>query len=206
MRFSFLLPAAFAVTFVNAAINPDLLAFLKAHPGKNGIGSTDAEFLAWKQTAFTANVTAAPVLPKAYIIQLKPGTRLDKRDEDSHAQFHKRAAANIEYSTRQEFKNMKLFFGLSIQVKDDANETTILAIPNVLKVWPLRIFPRPETRLSAPPIPGTIDYARIVAAAPPTAGPRANTNSVHRQTEVDRVHALGIKGMKHRNYEQDSTN
>ncbi|KAL5327253.1 hypothetical protein ACEPPN_004947 [Leptodophora sp. 'Broadleaf-Isolate-01'] len=69
----------------------------------------------------------------AYIIQLKPGSGLVRRGQDEHSLFHKRAS-DIDYSTRQEFKNPDLFFGLSIQVKDDANDTTIQAIPNVLKV------------------------------------------------------------------------
>ena len=194
MRFSFLLPAALAVSFVHAAVSEDLRAFLKAHPGKQGVGTNDPEFLEWKSTAFTTNSTAAPAIPKAYIIQLKPGTDLTKRDGDSHSQFHKRAAA-IEYSTRQEFKNPDLFFGLSIQVKDDANETTILEIPDVLKVWPVRLFPRPETRLTAPPIEGLAASARKASALPPTGGSRSNVNSVHKQTEVNRLHALGIKGL-----------
>ncbi|KAH6720317.1 peptidase S8/S53 domain-containing protein [Leptodontidium sp. MPI-SDFR-AT-0119] len=69
----------------------------------------------------------------AYIIQLKPGSGLVRRGQDEHSLFRKRAS-DIDYSTRQEFKNPDLFFGLSIQVKDDANDITIQAIPNVMKV------------------------------------------------------------------------
>jgi hypothetical protein len=48
------------------------------------------------------NSTPAPLIPKAYIIQLKTGSDLLERDE--HSQFHKRAS-DIQYTTRQEFKN-----------------------------------------------------------------------------------------------------
>jgi len=199
MRYSFFLPLALAVSCAHATLSEDFTAFLKSHPGKQGISSEDAEFLEWKQKAVTTadplattNSTDAPVLPKAYVLQLKPGTGLEKRGEDSHSQFHRRAAA-IEYETRQEFKT-GVFYGLSIQVKDDANETTLLKLPDVLKVWPVKMFPRPVTRLNALPLEG-LATAKKSAAIAPIAGRGANTNSIHKQTDVNRVHALGIKGM-----------
>ncbi len=192
MRLSFFLSASLAgiyISSVHATITEDLHAFLTAHKGQKGVSSTNADFLDWKSNVFTTNSTPAPIIPKAYIIQLKPGSNLLKRGQDEHSQFHKRAES-IDYSTRQEFKNPDLFFGLSIQVKDDANETTLQEIPNVVNVWPVRVIPRPVTA-------GQSTTSALKAAAgnlTATAGSKANVNSAHRQTEVDRLHESGIKG------------
>ncbi|KAL5330309.1 hypothetical protein ACEPPN_003835 [Leptodophora sp. 'Broadleaf-Isolate-01'] len=82
-------------------LDDDLRAFLTAHPDKHGISSSDPEFIQWSSTPLSVNLTAAPVIPKAYIIQLKAGTGLSKRGGDTHSRFHKRAA-DIDYDTRQE--------------------------------------------------------------------------------------------------------
>lgn len=111
---------------------------------------------------------------------------------DSHSQFHKRASSVIDYATRQEFKNPDIFFGLSIQVNDDANETTIQQIRDVLKVWPVKVIPRPQ--IGRVPDGNTTISTITSQNLSPKAGGRAQVNSVHKQTEVDRVHALGIKG------------
>ncbi|KAI9048878.1 hypothetical protein LZ554_006732 [Drepanopeziza brunnea f. sp. 'monogermtubi'] len=183
-----------------ASTSEELLSFLQANPGQTSVASTDEEFLEWKSRVETTDTPISPVVPKAYIIQLKPGSSLTKRDQDEHSQFHKRAST-IDYSTRREFKTPDLFFGLSIQVNDDTNETTILEIPDVLKVWPLKIIPRPPI-LELSEFPEILEPASVVETAvveipgnlSAIAGPGANTNSPHRQTEVDRLHALGIKG------------
>lgn len=73
-------------------------------------------------------------------------------------------------------------------MKDDVYEIAILEIPDVLKVSSVRMIPRPDTRGQQAPA-GAL---KVKSTAD------SNTNSVHRQTEVDRLHALGIKGMKSR--------
>ncbi|KAL2074241.1 hypothetical protein VTL71DRAFT_8019 [Oculimacula yallundae] len=175
-----------------SAVTENLRAFLTAHPDRNGVASQDGDFLSWKSNVFTTNSTPAPVIPKSYIIQLKTGSGLVRRGQDEHSLFHKRASSDIDYSTRQEFKNPELFFGLSIQVKDDANETTIQRIPNVLKVWPVRMIPRPI--ISGGPGPSASSFRAEGSNITATAGSKADVNSVHKQTEVNRLHAAGIKG------------
>ncbi|PVH84726.1 subtilisin-like protease [Cadophora sp. DSE1049] len=188
MRLSFIASLLVGAGWVVHATTEDLRAFLAAHKDLKGVSAVDADFLDWKANVFVTNSTPAPLIPKAYIIQLKTGSDLLERDE--HSQFHKRAS-DIQYTTRQEFKNPDLFFGLSIQINDDSNETTIQEIPNVLKVWPLRMIPRPVFRGG----PGSTSTFRAAASnLTAAAGSKANVNSVHRQTEVDRLHALGIKG------------
>ncbi|KAH7360268.1 subtilisin-like protease [Rhexocercosporidium sp. MPI-PUGE-AT-0058] len=187
---SFVLAGGWAVHA--AATTEDLRAFLAAHKDRTGVSDGDAEFLDWKANVFTSNSTPAPVIPKAYIIQLKPGSGLVRRGLDEHSIFHKRASAGIDYTTRQEFKNPDLFFGLSIQVKDNANETTIKEIPNVLKVWPVRMIQRPV--VSGGPGISSSGFRAARSNLTATAGSGANVNSVHHQTGVDRLHALGIKG------------
>jgi hypothetical protein len=70
-----------------------------------------------------------------------------------------------------------------------------------LNVWPLKIIPRPPIlELSElPEILGPASLVENTVVETPgnlsaVAGPGANVNSPHRQTEVDRLHALGIKG------------
>lgn len=133
------------------------------------------------------------IVPNAYVVQLEPNSGLTKRGQDAHSRFHKRASESIEYSVRHEFHDPSLFFGLSIQVKDNSNESSLLAISNVMAVWPVRIIPRPAA-VSTPPT-GVYDVDGIVYTATATAGSRAIFNSVHQMTDVDRVHELGIKGI-----------
>ncbi|CZS90101.1 uncharacterized protein RAG0_01247 [Rhynchosporium agropyri] len=193
MRLSFLASAFLAGYAVQASsVVEDLRAFLAAHKDRNGVSDTDGDFLDWKSNAFSTNSTTAPVLPKGYIIQLKPGSDLVKRGQDEHSLFHERASLDIQYSTRVEFKNPELFFGLSIQVKDDANETTIQQIPNVLRVWKIRVIPRPIVTGRSGNFGSSL--RAVVPNITATAGSKADVNSVHRLTEVDRLHALGIKG------------
>ena len=171
-------------------IDEKLREFLAAHPGQHGVASTDAAFLDWESNAFSTNSTPAPIIPNGYIVQLKSGTTLVRRGQDEHAQFHKRAQ-DIDYSTRIEFKNTDLFFGLSIQVKDGSNLTTIEAIPNVLKVWPIRLIPRPMAEIEGGTSSGfNVGSTNFTA----TAGSTADVNSPHKQTGVDRLHNIGIKG------------
>lgn len=163
------------------------------------------------------------VIPKAYIVQLAPGASLKRRSVshppplpppaspwldyvprfadqnsgvrvgDEHFQFHRRAGESIEYSTRLEFKDPEVFLGLSIQVKDDNNASTIKQIPGVVGVWPVKNLPRPA------PI-GCITTGNMVGADNKTyhvtarAGFGADVNYPHKMTGVDKLHALGIKG------------
>ena len=196
MRFSILLPALAGVSVAQRFSSADLLSYIRSHPGSKGASSAASDFVSWNERNTLALNFTAPAIPKAYLVQLKPGTGLDKReDEDVHAQFHKRAAEAVNYSVRYEFKDAGVFFGLSIQVKDDANETTIARIPNVLKVWPVRLVPRPGLRGDVSP---KASIARVNAVDPlnitATAGSRANINALHRATGVERLHAEGVKG------------
>ena len=196
MRFSILLPALAGVSVAQNVSPADLLSYIRSHPGSKGASSKSSDFVSWNErNTLTANTTA-PAIPKAYLVQLKPGTGLDRRTEqDAHAQFHKRAAAAVDYSVRYEFKDAGVFFGLSIQVKDDTNETTIAQIPNVLKVWPVRLLPRPGSRGNIPPQASNARIDPVVLLnITATAGTRANINALHRATGVERLHAEGVKG------------
>lgn len=195
-----LLLAAISVFFpvVHATLSQDLSIYLAAHPELKGIKSTDQGFLDWQSKVLPDNFTktALPVLSKAYIVQLRPGSGLTKRGESAHSQFHKRASDAIDYDTRYEFKDSSVFFGLSIQVKDDANETTLQQIPNVIAVWPVTIFPRPTAVEQNGDGTGVYNDGTTTYNVSATAAIGYNANSVHAMTDVDRLHEAGIKGMR----------
>jgi hypothetical protein len=197
MQLSFLLSAAIAFISgsVNADFTNDLSAYLIAHPEKHAISTCDLDFLEWIAPVSPGNTTASKsevLVENAYIIQLRPGSGLTKRGETAHSLFHKRAVDIIDYDTRYEFTDTSLFFGLSIQVKDNANVTTLQEIPNVLKVWPIPIFPAPYA-VNPPTGVYTWENGETFNVSA-TAGPNPNVNSPHKMTDVDRLHEEGIKG------------
>lgn len=195
MQFPLLLSAAIAsvcISSAQASLTEDFQAYLAAHPGQHDVSTSDQTFVDWKATESTGQPVVDQVVPKAYIVQLQPGSGLTKRGEDAHAQFHKRAS-DINYSTRYEFNDPSLFFGLSIQVKDGSNATTLAKIPNVIAVWPVKRIPRPLAVGSPPTGVYNVDGENYTYTA--TASKSANVNAPHRMTEVDRLHDEGVKGM-----------
>ena len=192
MRFSLLLPAVLTALCVEATLPSG--TFIRSHPEKRGIKSNDVDFPSRESSSFPGNATKAPVIPKAYIIQLKSNSELLRRDA-THSTFHKRASG-IDYTVRQEFNNPDLFLGLSIQVNDDSNTTSIEDIPDVVRVWPVTTVPRPDVIGGKAPATTLKSFAEEEPALSPQAGPRAEVNALHRLTEVDRLHAMGIKGKK----------
>lgn len=146
-----------------------------------------------------ANDTAL-VVPNAYIVRLKKGARLagrDPRGQDVHARFHKRAAAqDLSYSTRYEFEDSSLFFGLSIQLDehDDTSIQDVRDLPEVEGVWPVGLVERPVAANQSP-VSGHYDEGdRVAVNYTAQAAPGAMLNEPHVMTDVDRVHELGIKG------------
>lgn len=144
--------------------------------------------------------TAASVLPNAYIIRLKKGARLSGRntqDADAHDKFHKRAASQeLSYSTRYEFKDSSLFFGLSIQLEegDDASVEIIRDLPEVEDVWSVGVVERPNGANQVS-FEGQKDE-RMLKAVNQTveAASSARLNEPHEMTDLDRVHERGVKG------------
>ena len=144
-----------------------------------------------------------------FIVQLKDGAGLTRRS-DIHASFHKRAALNLKYKVRVNFRNPALFYGVSIQL--DQNKTvsevqTILdKIPEVVAVFPnikvLKPVPAQKngnltavaaqeswpTKPSGPftPVDDSPKLPKIRGGAD-----IANTLKM---ADVDKLHALGIKG------------
>lgn len=188
MRFSLLFSSAFAGFYISS-VHSQRPSF--AIP-------RSADILPYKSTVFTANQTVdttTRTLPKAYVVQLEHNSVLKRTSgQDPHAQFHKRASTSINYSVRHVFQNPSLFFGLSIQVKDGSDASDLLAIPNVVAVWPVYMIARPD----ASPPTGIYNVSGPVYTPSATAGAKANINSIHEMTEVDRLHELGIKGKRFR--------
>ncbi|EPE07156.1 subtilisin-like protease [Ophiostoma piceae UAMH 11346] len=208
--FSFLCATVVSFSFstVFASLVSDFAAYDASHPGLKRINSNDDAFVAqFEKPIFSGSLetpaiqstvasvnTSASIVHKAYIVQLEPGASLTRRGiriGDEHFQFHKRAEGNIQYNTRIEFNDPDVFLGLSIQVHDDSNATTIQQIPGVVGVWPVRQIPRPA------PIGGATGYmtnGNTTYHVTAQAGPGADVNSPHKMTGVDKLHAAGVKG------------
>jgi hypothetical protein len=106
--------------------------------------------------------SVSPVLiPRSYLITLKKEDQISSftpaRDINSHTAFHRRAA-DLDFSVRHEFKNASLYYGLSIEVRQDLTESQILErlseIPEVASVVPMQLIqpPKPVQGLPLPKI------------------------------------------------------
>ncbi|EFX03716.1 subtilisin-like protease [Grosmannia clavigera kw1407] len=208
--FSLLCATVVSTSFstVLASLGQDFAAYNAAHPGLNDINSDDNDFVKFKTPDYSNTLgsptvaqsvspvnTSVSIVPNAYLIQLAPGASLKRRGVrvgDEHFQFHKRAEPSIRYNTRLEFKNPDVFLGLSIQVQDSSNASTIQQIPGVVNVWPVRSIPRPAPIGSG--VTGTMVSGNSSYHVTAQAGRGADVNHPHIMTGVDRLHALGIKG------------
>ncbi|KAG4442334.1 hypothetical protein IFR05_002185 [Cadophora sp. M221] len=144
-----------------------------------------------KQRAVGTNETQI-VVPNAYIVQIRNDSAVSPsstigRGLDHHAIFHKRAFVEIDYDIRTEFKDSDLFYGLTITVKDNLTsaevEEKLTDLEDVVSVWPVLV-------MKAPTLYGVVGNSRF----PKVAGKDFEPSSALKMFEVDRVHALGIKG------------
>lgn len=149
------------------------------------------------------------VIPNSYIIQLKhdaPTSSLSSRGLDV---FHKKARdIDIDYDVRTEFKSKDLFYGLSITVKGNLTaeevEAKVLDIPSVQAIWPNYLIkaltPQSPFNATAP-----IAKSSKIKRDAPADGPGYASTLSHitgdvdilstlKMSQVDKVHALGIKG------------
>ncbi|KAL5321272.1 hypothetical protein ACEPPN_012087 [Leptodophora sp. 'Broadleaf-Isolate-01'] len=163
-----------------------------------------------KQRAVGTNDTQI-VVPNAYIVHIKNDSAVSPssvigRSLDHHALFHKRASEEIDYAIRTEFKDSDLFYGLTITVKDNLTsvevEERLTKLEDVVSVWPVLVMKAPtpygsiptntSVQLSAPRAAptGVVGNSRF----PKITGKDFEPSSALKMSEVDRVHALGIKG------------
>jgi hypothetical protein len=170
---------------------------------------------AFSQSLPSVNKTAT-VIHRAWIVQLNTGAEIStsswvNRGVDAHAMFHKRAE-HIDYTIRTEFKDPSLFYGLSIKTSQnytsDEVQRLILDVPDVLVIWPIE-------KISLPPLPVSFSSAKWNASeaksqttalglkqSHESSGPtkpmkitgNLEVSSTLEMTQVDKLHALGIKG------------
>lgn len=142
----------------------------------------------------------------SFIIELKKDTILHKR---SHDKFHKRATdLNIDYSVQREFTDASLFYGLSIKLTgnstlDEVN-STLSSIPEVVAVYPNRRIRKPAPVQAEGKLTWTglkVDSALNQTWTPIDSNPvlpyitgTIDTNVALKMADVDKLHALGIKG------------
>lgn len=142
----------------------------------------------------------------SFIVELRHDASLGKR---SHDEFHKRAVnLNLDYQIQREFTNPSLFYGLSIKLNQNVTlsqvNETLKSIPEVVAVYPNRLVSKPapiqsEGKLEVstaiktnPAINQTWTPADSSSNLPHITG--IDTASVLKMADVDKVHALGIKG------------
>lgn len=133
--------------------------------------------------------TFAPI-PNSYIVQLDDTV-------DSFSDF--RSSARVSFEVRQEFTDSSVFYGLSITVPSESSDvvqTLLESHPQVIKVWPNR-------KITLPPgFRGSRGYGNETAARPgpgkPSPPPKITGNadvlSPLKMMDVDKLHALGVKG------------
>lgn len=142
------------------------------------------------------------VIPGAYIVKLaNEGEGLGRRELSVIKAFHKRAS-DLDYSVRHEYADPTYFFGLSIDVRGETNvtaEAKLLAIPNVVSVFPVWKLRRPgtvslnKTEAKAPLVVPSKEK-RQVTLPKFEAGTSADLLSHLKLCDIDRLHDLGIKG------------
>jgi subtilisin family serine protease len=115
---------------------------------------------------------------------------------------------NLDYQIQREFTNPSLFYGLSIKLSQNITlsqvNDTLKSIPEVVAVYPNRLVSKSasiqsEVKLEAPTAIKTNPainqtYTRVDSSSnlPHITG--VDTASVLKMADVDKVHALGIKG------------
>ncbi|KZL82343.1 subtilisin-like protease [Colletotrichum incanum] len=149
-------------------------------------------------------IKASPAPSVGFIIELESNESINGRsvDGDAHSAFHRRAEDLLVYSVRHEFKNPEYFYGLSINAKNDTDVNTLLALPQVKRVWPNRYYDRPmpvgfgraskSPNLSDPVGVNPIQLRQTAQVV--TINGTSDVLSSLRMTGADQVHALGLTG------------
>jgi hypothetical protein len=79
----------------------------------------------------------ALVVTNAYIVKLKSSADLAVRSLNAHDEFHKRAIASIDYTTRHEYADEALFLGLSLSLLDNNDLQSLRDMEDAEQVWPV---------------------------------------------------------------------
>lgn len=154
------------------------------------------------------SIKISPPSSVGFIIELEPASSINGRgtervNEDAHSTFHRRAQDVLDYSVRHEFKNPEYFYGLSISANNDTDINTLLALPQVKKVWPNRYYDRPVPVGStgrAPKAPNPFDPVGVHpiqlrdAAQVATINGTSDVLSSLKMTGADQVHSQGFTG------------
>jgi subtilisin family serine protease len=142
----------------------------------------------------------------SFIVQLKNDASLGKR---SHDEFHKRAInLNLDYQVQREFTDSNLFYGLAIKLNQNSTLSqvnhTLRSIPEVVAVYPnLKISKPAPIQSSAKLTNSTISkpnpalnqtWTPVDSSSKLPYITGLDTASVLKMADVDKVHALGIKG------------
>lgn len=165
----------------------------------------------------TDSIQASTIPQRAvsvYIVQIKKERVLDvpvhEKRFSSHEMFH-RSAVDLNYTVRHQYTNAGIFYGLSVKLNGNLTErealSTLAAIPGVLNAWPVNMIDRPGPIES--PLANFTRVKNAKAAKPQSSTtvtpidnsptlPKINGSmdvfATHKMADVDKLHALNIKG------------
>ncbi|KAL7893209.1 peptidase S8/S53 domain-containing protein [Trichoderma sp. SZMC 28014] len=134
-------------------------------------------------TSSRSTAANATYIPNTYIVELEQASGID-----AAAQFAQKQGGKIKYQVRKEFNSARYFYGLSLTLADDtSHKADLLKVSGVKNVWPVRVVPRPNPFVAAPPAPqnnGTLPHIKG----------SSDVNRPLKMAGVDKVHGQGIKG------------
>ncbi|KAL9477642.1 hypothetical protein ACSS6W_007483 [Trichoderma asperelloides] len=136
-------------------------------------------------TALCLKITAQNVtyIPNTFLVELEQAS-----GTNAAARFAQKLGGEIKYQVRKEFNSAKFFYGLSLTLTDNASDKAdLLKVSGVKNVWPVRVVPRPNPFIAAPPAPlsnGTLPHIKG----------SSDVNRPLKMAGVDKLHSQGIKG------------
>ncbi|KAL7924620.1 peptidase S8/S53 domain-containing protein [Trichoderma austrokoningii] len=163
--------------FKAALINVFLLGLPAAVVSKPEFGG-DGYLKSSPSTA--PNVT---YIPNTYIVELEQASGIN-----AATLFAQKQGGKLKYQVRKEFNSAKFFYGLSLTLSDDAShKADLLKVSGIKNVWPVRVVPRPNPFVAAPP-------ASLSNGTLPHIKGSSDVNRPLKMAGVDKVHSQGIKG------------
>lgn len=128
----------------------------------------------------TQNVT---YIPNTYIVELEQAS-----GSNAASRFAQKLGGQLKYKVRKEFNNAKFFYGLSLTLTDGiSHKSDLLNINGVKNVWPVRLVPRPDPFVAAPPAPLSNSTLPHITGS-------SDVNRPLKMAGIDRLHDKGIKG------------
>ncbi|KAF7317797.1 Minor extracellular protease vpr [Mycena kentingensis (nom. inval.)] len=149
------------------------------------LGATSA----WAAKASLSNVklgTNLPIASNKFIIEVEDASSLTKRDAPPHEYLYRALKSrDVAFDVNKEFDSPGIFTGAAVTLSNDKDVASVLAVPGVIAVRPVRTYLRPRP-------------VSLAKGTNPGDEGLPDALSTHVQTGVDKLHADGVfgKGIK----------